>query len=390
MNERIIMVIEDSKTMKQVIEMTCKNQGLAPVLFREPQEALQQLEQVRPDAVVVDTSLDVLDGYEVAAAIRQGPMGDWLPVVLMASRFFPHDSMRAEQCGVDAHVVKPFDTKAFLTKVREVIDLGDRRKQAKGRISTSAKPAGIRESAPSGFGRDSVQPGRASEQPPLVVGAERFPARNPSAPPTFSRPSRPGELRRRRESAVPLPTWSVDGTPVEEVSPFSSNPPDAHTPAMSTSLRPSRAPAAAAHPSDLFLQERASSPPPSRISTPHTASHGAAQRLSYASAQASEQAPGQVPGKALGRASVIPARASQPALEASRSSSAGSEAGASDAIGDALTRFRHRLGQLGLSRELQQSLAGMAEEAIEQVVWEVVPELAEVMIKEELRRITSA
>lgn len=265
-----ILIVEDSVTMRKVMEMTFEGEDAQLLAVESGELALQQGRDFNPDVAFVDASLPGIDGYEVTRAIKADPQLSRTAVILMASQHRPLDAARASEVGADGHILKPFDTQEAIDKANGLAAGEDAFDRAPS--IPVARPA---TTPPRRISEPSVRP----TPPPLPVGSQR--------------PMQPTPIPAR----TPLSGAQVSVGP-----------------AAAPSLRPA-APAAAI---------ATSSAPP----------------------------------------------ASMPA---------GREAVSESVV--------ERLQTLGLTPDQVEGVLKLSAEVVERVVWEVVPELAEAMIREELHRL---
>jgi CheY-like chemotaxis protein len=259
-----LLAVDDSKTMRRVLEITFAGEDFRTVLCESADEALGKLGE-NPQVALVDAGLDNSAGYELCQKIKAAAPN--IAVVMLSSKQQPYDRARGSAAGADDFVDKPFDTQQLLEKVTTIA-----RRAASAPVMAVAAPA------------------------PVVM-------------PSAAKPSSP-EVGRPR-----VQTLAYGSTPTP------------HIP-------PSPAPPAA--------------------------------RPVMASAPVVEVA-------ALPVAPVIP----RPV--------------ATDTAAAALPAdFAGKLGGLGLSSAQIEAVLSLSREVVEQVVWEVVPTLAETIIKEELRRLMQA
>src|SRR5262245_59170500 len=116
-----ILLVEDSMTMQKVVEITFAHEDYRITSAKDADEALQRIGEVRPDAVLLDAGLVGKSGYDVCAAIKADPNLREVPVVLLTGNFSPYDESRGQRAGVDAHVVKPFETQVLIDKVADLL-----------------------------------------------------------------------------------------------------------------------------------------------------------------------------------------------------------------------------------------------------------------------------
>ena len=114
-----ILIVEDSVTMRKVMEMTFAGEDAELLAVESGELALQQGRDFGPDVAFIDASLPGIDGYEVTRAIKSDPQLAGTAVILMASQHRPLDEARASEVGADAHILKPFDTQEAIDKATE-------------------------------------------------------------------------------------------------------------------------------------------------------------------------------------------------------------------------------------------------------------------------------
>ncbi len=121
------MVIDDSPTVRKLVEVSLRQEGFDVVSFPDGIEALRaistrQLEHF-PDLVLLDINLPKLNGYEVARYLRSKP--EWgQPIIVILSRYDGAiDRLKARLVGTQTYIPKPFTTQ----KLNDVVHsfLGD-------------------------------------------------------------------------------------------------------------------------------------------------------------------------------------------------------------------------------------------------------------------------
>jgi CheY-like chemotaxis protein len=272
-----ILIVEDSVTMRRVMEMTFAGEDAELLAVESGELALQHGRDFGPDVAFIDASLPGIDGYEVTRAMKSDPQLAGTSVILMASQHRPLDEARASEVGADGHILKPFDTQDAINKATELA------------------------------GQDEA-----------FYDAPSIPVARPATAPPTARPA--------------------------------TTPP---TPIAQPSYRPTPPPLPLNGPSS-----RPMAPQPMSTGTPLTGAHVAV-------------------------ASTYP---SQPV--AAVLSSTSMPVPATAAVNEALSHsVVERLETLGLTPDQVEGVLKLSAEVVERVVWEVVPELAEAMIREELHRL---
>ena len=260
-----LLAVDDSKTMRKVLEITFAGEDFRTVLCENADEALGKLGE-NPQVALVDAGLDNSAGYDLCQKIKAAAPN--IAVVMLSSKQQPYDRAKGSAVGADDFVDKPFDTQQLLEKVTT--------------IARRAASAPVMAVAPA----------------PVVM-----PSAGSAKAPEVGRPR--------------VQTLAYGSTPAPNI-PASPAPPPAR-PMMSS------APAVEAKSSPV--------------------------------------------------AAVMPAPAAAPAHTD---------------VAALPADFAGKLGGLGLSSAQVEAVLSLSREVVEQVVWEVVPTLAETIIKEELKRLMQA
>ena len=116
-----LLLADDSVTIQRVIELTFADQGVDVIAVGTGQAAIDRAEQERPDIVLADAAMPERDGYEVAAFIKSRPELSHIPVLLLAGAFEPIDEGRARAAGCDGVLVKPFEPRMVISRVKDLL-----------------------------------------------------------------------------------------------------------------------------------------------------------------------------------------------------------------------------------------------------------------------------
>lgn len=118
MTSSTILVVDDEPQIRRVMRATLTQQGYAIVEARDGQEALEKIRVERPDLVILDMNLPVMDGLETCRAIRAGSD---VPVIMLTVRNAEKDKVRALDAGADDYIVKPFGIQELLARIRAAL-----------------------------------------------------------------------------------------------------------------------------------------------------------------------------------------------------------------------------------------------------------------------------
>ncbi|MCX7201729.1 MAG: response regulator, partial [Burkholderiales bacterium] len=123
-----IMVVDDSVTVRKVTQRLLAREGYQVVLARDGIDALGQLQDTVPDAMLLDIEMPRMDGFELAAQLRTDPRWRSVPVIMISSRTADKHREQAQALGVSAFLGKPYDETELLELLRSLT----RRSQAAG------------------------------------------------------------------------------------------------------------------------------------------------------------------------------------------------------------------------------------------------------------------
>lgn len=119
---RTLLLADDSPTIHRVVELTFAGQDMQVITADDGEQAIALIRTHRPDIILADIGMPKKTGYEVAEFVKQTPEFADIPVLLLAGAFDPVDDHRVEQTGCDGVLVKPFEPRNVIDRVRELLD----------------------------------------------------------------------------------------------------------------------------------------------------------------------------------------------------------------------------------------------------------------------------
>jgi two-component system cell cycle response regulator DivK len=116
-----ILVVEDQEDNRQILRDLLANAGYEMIEAEDGQQALTQAAKHKPDLILMDIQLPLLDGYEATRRIKADPALNAIPIIVVTSYALSGDEEKAHAAGCDAYVAKPFSPRALLAKIREYL-----------------------------------------------------------------------------------------------------------------------------------------------------------------------------------------------------------------------------------------------------------------------------
>jgi CheY-like chemotaxis protein len=107
---RRIVVVDDNRDAADTLAMTLREYGHEVREAYDGAEALQIIEDMKPDAALIDIGLPVRSGYEVAKSVRRHRWGSDMQLIAITGWGSAEDKHKAEEAGFDYHLTKPVDT----------------------------------------------------------------------------------------------------------------------------------------------------------------------------------------------------------------------------------------------------------------------------------------
>ena len=127
MNESVILVVDDDENICRVLKMYLENEGFRVIVARDGVKALEYVEKERLDLIILDVMMPVMDGWDVCKAVRK--MSD-VPIIMLTARDMLEDKLQGFESGADDYMVKPFETKEVVARVKA--RLRDNRREGDG------------------------------------------------------------------------------------------------------------------------------------------------------------------------------------------------------------------------------------------------------------------
>jgi DNA-binding response OmpR family regulator len=273
-----ILAVDDSVTMRKVLEITFAGPEFKCVTANGPDAALDKLKTEKPALVIADVTLEGKNGYDLCKAIKQA--SPTTPVLILSSKHNPYDAAKGAAAGADDHMDKPYDTQQMIDKARKLL------------------------SAPAAAGKPAAA-AAAPAAAPAAAAAQAQPVKTPVVSPgasaaTAAAPQRAKTLLYNPGQAMP----AVPGTGAAPAKPDVAAKPAAATPTPAGGIP---------------MQQKA--------------------------------APGPAAAAVNGQMAA-------------------------------------KLEEIGLTPAQVEAVLALSREVVERVVWEVVPVLAETIIREEISRLT--
>ena len=114
-----ILVIEDMEDNRRILRDLLTNAGFDLIEAVDGEKGIVAAAEHRPDLILMDIQLPIVDGYEATRRIKANPELRHIPIIAVTSYALSGDEGKAREAGCDAYVTKPYSPRALLAKIRE-------------------------------------------------------------------------------------------------------------------------------------------------------------------------------------------------------------------------------------------------------------------------------
>jgi len=119
-----ILIIEDQEDNRAIMRDLLSTAGYALIEAVDGEEGVRLARSERPDLILMDIQLPVLDGYEATRQIRAIADLKSVPIIAVTSYALSGDEAKTREAGCDSYVAKPFSPRELLAKVRALLPNG--------------------------------------------------------------------------------------------------------------------------------------------------------------------------------------------------------------------------------------------------------------------------
>ena len=116
-----ILVVEDTEDNRQILRDLLGMAGYDMIEANDGAEGVAQATAHRPDLILMDIQMPVMDGYEATRRIKAIPELKAIPIVAVTSYALSGDEQKTRDAGCDAYIAKPYSPRQMLAKVREIL-----------------------------------------------------------------------------------------------------------------------------------------------------------------------------------------------------------------------------------------------------------------------------
>jgi two-component system cell cycle response regulator DivK len=117
-----ILVVEDHEDNRQILRDLLASAGYDMIEAGNGEDGVAAAAAERPDLILMDIQLPILDGYEATRRIKAEPDLKAIPIIVVTSYALSGDEEKARAAGCDAYVAKPYSPRQLLARIRDFLD----------------------------------------------------------------------------------------------------------------------------------------------------------------------------------------------------------------------------------------------------------------------------
>lgn len=116
-----ILIIEDEKDILEAIEYNLKKESFLVTRALNGQEGLDLARRKRPDLILLDLMLPIMDGLEVCKALKKDSSTSHIPIIMVTAKAEEVDKILGLELGADDYLTKPFSMRELIARIKAVL-----------------------------------------------------------------------------------------------------------------------------------------------------------------------------------------------------------------------------------------------------------------------------
>lgn len=122
MDEPVVLVVDDSPTVRKIVQLTLQRERIRVVTAGDGLSALAAVADEQPDLILLDIMLPRMDGYNICQVVRKSMAHRDMPIIMLSGKDGIFDKMRGKLAGSTEYITKPFDSAELVQTVKRHLD----------------------------------------------------------------------------------------------------------------------------------------------------------------------------------------------------------------------------------------------------------------------------
>jgi CheY-like chemotaxis protein len=116
-----ILLVEDNEMNRDMLSRRLERKGHAVVIAVDGQQAIDLAASEKPDLILMDMSLPVVDGWEATRRLKAGGQTKQIPIIALTAHAMPEDERKAREAGCNDYDTKPIELPRLLEKIEAML-----------------------------------------------------------------------------------------------------------------------------------------------------------------------------------------------------------------------------------------------------------------------------
>jgi signal transduction histidine kinase/ligand-binding sensor domain-containing protein/DNA-binding response OmpR family regulator len=143
LNSPVLLIVEDNKDVADYIA-SCIDSGYQIIFARNGDEGIEKAVKYIPDIIITDLLMPDKDGLEMCNTLKNGTATSHIPIIMLTARSLEQDKLKGYSAGADAYLIKPFNKKELLVRIKQLTELRKKLQQKySGLAMQTEKPVSL-------------------------------------------------------------------------------------------------------------------------------------------------------------------------------------------------------------------------------------------------------
>ena len=121
MTEKTVLICDDEPLIREAMSFSVKKEGHKFIMASDGEVAFQKAAEARPDLILLDVGMPVMNGYEVCEKLRALPGGDDFIIIIVTAFGQASDQEKAKSVGANDYITKPFSPRDLQKRIHDLL-----------------------------------------------------------------------------------------------------------------------------------------------------------------------------------------------------------------------------------------------------------------------------
>jgi CheY-like chemotaxis protein len=123
-SQKTVLLVEDNEDNRTVYRTILEHYGYSVVEARNGEDGIRMARDDRPDLILMDISIPVIDGWEATKILKSDPETKEIPIIALTAHALATDRAKASEVGCDGYLAKPCEPRRVVAEVEKFIGSG--------------------------------------------------------------------------------------------------------------------------------------------------------------------------------------------------------------------------------------------------------------------------